>query len=197
MREPVPVVLASASPRREALLKSIGIAPTIIVPEFDETQFAGETPEELVRRLAHGKAASVLARGMTVPEALVIAADTVVVIDDAVLGKPGSPEAAASMLGRLSGRMHRVLTGLAVMRYPLGQMDISHAETRVFFRNLDADQISAYVSREAVESVAGAYRIQDLGALLVEHIEGSWSNVVGLPLELLFERALRQDVHLL
>ncbi len=160
-----------------------------------------------MRRLAHGKLAAVLAHGLkhgpSAPPAhrklndtvgvegntaLLIGADTVVVLDGAVMGKPGTPEMALSMLERLSGRVHLVMTGLALMSIPDGTLDISVAETEVRFRELDPEEICAYVEREDVTDVAGAYRIQDLGAVLVREIHGSWSNVVGLPLELFAAR---------
>jgi len=182
------VVLASQSPRRLALLRSIGIEPLVQPAFLDEQMLAGEDAWQLVRRLAHGKVAAVMARGLDVSPALLLGADTVVVLDGAVLGKPGNTDAALDMLQRLSGREHRVVTGLALMCLPDGVLDVSLAETVVRFRALDQEEICAYVDREAVTDVAGAYRIQDLGALLVEEIRGSWSNVVGLPLELFSAR---------
>jgi len=201
------VILASGSPRRLALLRSIGIEPLVQPAFFDEQIQAGEDAHQLVRRLAHGKLAAVLAHGLkhgpSAPPAhrklndtvgvegnpaLLIGADTVVVLDGAVMGKPGTPEMALSMLERLSGRVHRVMTGLALMSIPDGTLDISVAETEVRFRELDPEEICAYVEREDVTDVAGAYRIQDLGAVLVREIHGSWSNVVGLPLELFAAR---------
>lgn len=189
MNPPPRVILASQSPRRLALLRSIGIEPLIQPAFFDERILDGEDAWELVRRLAHGKATSVLARGLGDSPALLVGADTVVVLDGAILGKPGSPEAAISMLERLSGKEHLVLTGLALIRIPDGELDLSVAQTIVRFRDLDQSEICAYVQREDVSDVAGAYRIQDLGALLVQEIRGTWSNVVGLPLELLYQRA--------
>jgi len=201
------VILASGSPRRLALLRSIGIEPLVQPAFFDEQIQAGEDAHQLVRRLAHGKLAAVLAHGLkhgpSAPPAhrklndtvgvegntaLLIGADTVVVLDGAVMGKPGTPEMALSMLERLSGRVHLVMTGLALMSIPDGTLDISVAETEVRFRELDPEEICAYVEREDVTDVAGAYRIQDLGAVLVREIHGSWSNVVGLPLELFAAR---------
>jgi len=201
------VILASGSPRRLALLRSIGIEPLVQPAFFDEQIQAGEDAYQLVRRLAHGKLAAVLAHGLkhggSAPPAhrklnetaglegnpaLLLGADTVVVLDGAVLGKPDSPGMALSMLERLSGRVHRVMTGLALMSIPDGTLDISVAETEVRFRELDPEEICAYVEREDVTDVAGAYRIQDLGAVLVREIHGSWSNVVGLPLELFAAR---------
>lgn len=191
------VVLASQSAARLALLRSIGIEPLIQPACIDERMKAGEDARQLVSRLAYAKTAAVMARGLEVSEALLVGADTVVVLDEVVLGKPGSREAALEMLTRLSGREHRVITGLALMNVPEGVSDVSLAETVVRFRKLDQEEICAYVKRESVTDVAGAYRIQGLGALLVEEIRGSWSNVVGLPLESLAARALSLGFRLL
>lgn len=185
------VCLASASPRRLELLRGVGIEPLVVVSGADEALLPGERAEAHVQRLAREKGGAVAAR---LPEGtgLLIAADTVVVLDGEILGKPGTAERAAAMLARLSGREHRVLTGLALFAPARGEWRVSLCETRVFFRGLDSRQIREYVSADTVTDCAGAYRIQGRGVFLLDPgrgILGSWSNVVGLPLETLFSEA--------
>lgn len=197
------VCLASASPRRLELLRGVGIEPLVLVSGADESLLPGERAEAHVQRLAREKGEAVAARlleGTGLPERvqlpegaeLLIAADTVVVLDGEILGKPGTAERAAAMLTRLSGREHRVLTGLALLVPARGEWRVALCETRVFFRELDSRQIREYVSADTVTDCAGAYRIQGRGVFLLDPergIQGSWSNVVGLPLETLFSEA--------
>jgi septum formation protein len=179
-----PVVLASASPRREALLALIGVPCVIHAPDRSVEPPAGEAddPAALVRLAAAAKANAVAA---TQPSALVLGADTVVVVGDRALGKPGTPSEAVEMLRMLSGRMHRVYTGLALVRGRDSR--VAHEVTEVTMRELDDQEIAAYVATGEPNDKAGAYGIQGMGALLVSGIRGDFYNVVGLPLSRLGE----------
>ena len=173
-----PIVLASASPRRRELLGRFGVPFRVIPARGEEKAPAGLSPGELVRCLAEHKAAEVAAGE---PESVIVAADTVVEIDGEILGKPGTPERAAEMLRRLSGRTHRVWTGVCVRQ---GERMLSAAEeTAVRFRPLTEQEIAAYVATGEPLDKAGAYGYQDRACLFVERIEGDYFNVVGLPME--------------
>ena len=181
----VPLVLASASPRRRALLHSLGLAPLVRPTHADETWPHGAPPAEGVERLAERKAEAAEAR-VGDADALVIAADTIVVLDGDILGKPDSDAEAARTLRRLSGRAHTVYTGFA-LRYGARTV-CDHRATRVVFSALSDREIDRYVATGSPRDKAGAYGIQDdLGALLVERIEGDYTNVVGLPLRAVYE----------
>ena len=177
----VPLILASASPRRAALLGDAGFAPVVRPASVDERPHPGEPPAAHVGRIATAKALAVTAPG----DAWVVAADTIVVVDRSILGKPRDPEEAAGMLERLSGREHDVYTGVAVRRG--GSVNVAVAVTRVWFRRLDAATIRWYVESGEPMDKAGAYAIQGRGARFVERIEGSCSNVVGLPVAVVDE----------
>ena len=173
-----PIVLASASPRRRELLGRFGIPFRVIPARGEEKAPAGLSPGELVRVLAEHKATEVAAGE---PESVIVAADTVVEIDGEILGKPGTPERAAEMLRRLSGRTHRVWTGVCVRQ---GERVLSAAEeTAVRFHPLTEEEIAAYVATGEPLDKAGAYGYQDRACLFVERIEGDYFNVVGLPME--------------
>ena len=172
------LILASASPRRRELLSRFGVSFEVI-PAAGEEAAAGLPPEALVRRLAEAKAAEVCSR-VGDPDAVIVAADTVVELDGEILGKPGTPERAAAMLRTLSGRVHRVWSGVCVRR---GGARSSAAEcTQVHFRPLAEAEIAAYVATGEPLDKAGAYGYQGLASLFVERIEGDYFNVVGLPL---------------
>lgn len=171
------IVLASQSPRRRELLGQMGLEFTVQVSQLDEAQFSGLPPAELVTTLAREKAALVAAD--VGPSALVIAADTVVVLDGAVLGKPVSPQEAEDMLWSLSGREHQVYTGVCVEHD--GRVLTEYEVTHVTFRSLTREEIRAYVSTGEPMDKAGAYGIQGYGGLLVEGIRGDYFAVVGLP----------------
>ncbi len=176
----VKVVLASASPRRREILEQIGL-PFEIIPSYaDENIPSGLTPSLAVQSLSLLKAADV---AKTQPEdALIIGADTVVVLEDEVLTKPKDAEEAVVMLKRLSGRCHRVMTGLTVFRRKDGKSISVTEETEVFFKELTETEINAYVKTGEPLDKAGAYGIQGLGGLFIEKIQGDYYNVVGLPL---------------
>ncbi len=179
------LVLASRSPRRADLLTSAGYEFEIAPADIDERVLDGETPAAHVRRLARAKAARV---ARDYPESIVLGADTVVVIDDVVLGKPADDADAAGMLRRLSGRIHEVLTGVAVHTPNDQRGDVG--STRVTFRELTAREIAWYVGSREPEGKAGAYAIQGRASRFVTRIEGSYTNVVGLPIGLV-DRLLR------
>ena len=169
-----PLVLASASPRRRALLEQLGIPLRIDPAHLDENVRPGEPAERYVLRLAREKAEAVRGRH---PDATVLAADTSVVLDGAVLGKPASPDEAVEMLRRLSGRRHQVMTAVAVAG--TGERLVTAAVT---FAPADEAALRWYVSTGEPMDKAGAYAVQGIGGFLVERIEGSHSAVVGLPL---------------
>ena len=171
------LILASQSPRRRDLLTQMGLTFTVVTPSIDESAFADPDPTALVRTLSREKALAVA--GQADPDALVVAADTVVVLDGQALGKPGDRAEAMAMLSALSGRTHHVCTGVTLCQRDRA---LTEAEiTQVTFRALSEAEIAAYVRSGEPMDKAGAYGIQGLGALLVEGIRGDYFNVVGLP----------------
>ena len=176
----LPVVLASSSPRRRELLALIGIAHTVLPADIDETPLAGELPRPHAERLAREKAAVVAERE---PNAVVIAADTIVVVDGEILGKPASDEEATAMLRRLSGRRHTVLTAVAVARDGAVVSDVESVD--VTFRPLSDDDIREYIATREPMDKAGAYGIQGYGATIVSRIDGDYFAVMGLALGLM------------
>jgi len=178
----MPIVLASASPRRRELLAAAGIDVVVDAVDVDETRLAAEAPAAYVERVARLKAA---AGGAKHPGDLVIAADTAVVLGDEVLGKPADAADAARMLRRLSGRDHEVLTGVAVVRQ--GRAEAFVERTVVTFAPLSEADVDAYVATGEPLDKAGAYAIQGGAARFVTGIQGSYSNGVGLPMERLIE----------
>jgi len=183
------LVLASASPRRRALLAGLGLSFEAIAPGVDETVHEGETPLTYVLRVAREKAAAGARRS---PGALVLAADTAVVLGGLILGKPASVDDARRMVRALSGRRHSVMTGVALDGSARASAVV---ETAVWFRELTEGEISWYAASGEPLDKAGAYAIQGAGGMLVQRIDGSASNVVGLPLaetvELLQRAGLR------
>ena len=170
------IILASGSPRRRALLQELGLDFTIYKPDVDEKILNHESPENLCERLSRLKAA---AGAVVFPDSIIIAADTIVVIDNKILGKPHNREDAFNMLMTLQGRTHEVLTGLTICE---NHKILSHVEhTRVKFRQLNESEIRAYISTGESDDKAGAYAVQGVGSLLVERLEGDYFNVVGLP----------------
>lgn len=171
------IVLASQSPRRRQLLGQMGLEFTTQSPEIDEAAFQGRDARDLVQILSREKARWIA--GQVDPETLVIGADTVVVRDGEILGKPKGEEEARAMLASLSGRTHQVCTGVTVCR---GDKVLTQVEeTQVTFRPLTDQEIRQYVSTGEPMDKAGSYGIQGYGCLLVEGIRGDYFNVVGLP----------------
>ncbi|MCD8331034.1 MAG: Maf family protein [Oscillospiraceae bacterium] len=173
------IILASGSPRRRELLERMGISEfEILVPNADKSLTPGLSPALQVEQLSARKAqAAALQAG---GEALIIAADTVVCLDGAILGKPADGEDAFRMLSALSGVCHQVYTGVTVRQG--GQIFTRHQETGVRFRPLSPEDIRYYIAAGECMDKAGAYGIQGLGALLIEGIQGDYYNVVGLPI---------------
>lgn len=177
MPEPI-IYLASRSPRRAELLEQLGIAYRLLDVDVDESTVRGERTADYVRRVAEEKAwAGVAVRERGLP---VLGADTAVVVDDAILGKPANREDALAMLARLSGRAHRVLSGVAITDGDRSRVALN--ETVVLFRDISEEEADAYWATGEPMDKAGAYGIQGVGALFVERIEGSYSGVMGLPL---------------
>jgi septum formation protein len=176
------LVLASASPRRREILGQLGVVFSVVPSGIDERLLPAETPEEHVQRLAKEKASEVRLRSSADPaRPVVLAADTIVLIDAQVLGKPRDDDDALRMLQLLSGRTHHVLTALAVCEVAGPWQDARLLATEVTFRTLDARMAAAYVASGEGRDKAGSYAIQGLGAGLVRQIAGSYTNVVGMP----------------
>ena len=173
------IVLASASPRRSELLESAGIPFTVVSGDIDETPFPGEEPLAHVLRLAEGKAREVSSRA---EGRFFIGADTIVLCDNEIMGKPCDNADAVRMLRALSGRVHQVITGFAVLDRQTGRTVSRVVSTEVTFKPLDENEIAAYVATGCPLDKAGAYAIQGGAAYMVSRIDGSYTNVVGLPL---------------
>jgi septum formation protein len=177
------IVLASASPRRRELLTQAGVKFRIVVPDICERRLPGEDPETLVKRLARQKAWSVAEKVGNSPRTLVLGSDTVVALDGEIFGKPRDPEHAVELLGQLVGHTHRVISGIAVVDSAGFAVQEAAVTTRVTMRGASRAEIRAYVATGEPLDKAGAYAIQGRGGRLVTGLEGSWSCVVGLPVE--------------
>jgi septum formation protein len=196
-------VLASASPRRQELLRNAGISFTVQPADVDETPLIGESPRDCAERLAREKALAVWRER---PQDLVLGADTIVVVDEAILGKPADGRDAARMLRLLSGRVHSVITGVCLVKpVASGQSPVSAQSklrsaqklriafetTLVTMSEISDDEIQAYVASGEPMDKAGAYAIQGMASRWIPRIEGDYSNVVGLPVALVY-RMLRE-----
>ncbi|HVF56933.1 MAG TPA: Maf family protein [Pyrinomonadaceae bacterium] len=179
-------MLASSSPRRAEILRAVGWPFETSVAGVDETMNGGESPEFYVQRLARAKAEEVASSRLF---GLVLGADTTVVVDGEVLGKPADEEDARRMLRQLSGRWHEVLTGVALVRAETGRTLVGFERTRVRFSAMSEDEINWHVLTGELMDKAGAYAIQGRAALFIEAIEGDYWNVVGLPVRLVYEMA--------
>lgn len=186
MSAPPDLVLASASPRRRQLLEMLGIPHRVIPADVDETVLPGEAPEPYVRRLARAKAAAVRPRAGA---ALVLAADTTVVLDGEIFGKPATVDEAVAMLGRLQGRTHTVYTGVALAAD--GRVEESLDRSEVTFRRHSREALAAYAASGEPMDKAGGYAIQGLGAALVDGIRGDFFGVMGLPVRLVLDLLAR------
>lgn len=178
------LILASQSPRREALLRQVGLDFEIVPSDLEELPLEGEPPAAAAEALALEKAQQVASQRT---EGLVIGADTVVVVDGQILGKPRDPEDAKAMLRLLSGREHQVITGIAVVDAATGRARSDGVATSVMFAPLSDEIIARYVATGEPLDKAGAYAIQGFGALLIEGLRGCYYNVVGLPIRRLAE----------
>ena len=181
------LVLASASPRRAKILRTTGWDFEILPAEVDEAWRAGEDAATYVERVARAKAETTAHR---VSNRLVVGADTVVVIDGKILGKPRDNEDACRMLRLLRGRWHQVLTGIAIVNGTSSASVVAHEITDVQFAPMAENEINWYVATGEPMDKAGAYAIQGLGARFIEGIRGDYLNVVGLPLRLVYELAV-------
>ena len=180
MKQSRALCLASSSPRRRELLERLGLAFDSFAPEVDERAWPGESPAAHVQRLAAAKAQAARA---AYPRHGILAGDTVVVLGEELLGKPTDAADAARMLGRLSGVTHRVLSAWTLLDAATGAASGAVCETRVTFRRLPPAWIQWYSRLDEARDKAGAYGIQGIGAIMVDRIEGSYPNVVGLPVE--------------
>jgi len=176
------LILASQSPRRAEILTSVGWPFEAIPADIDEIRFESEDALSYVLRLAQTKAETVAAR---VASGRVLGADTVVVVDQEILGQPCDDDDARRMLSLLSGKWHEVVTGVALVSK--SQTSVAHQTTRVRFAELTSEEIEWYISTGEPKGKAGAYAIQGQGALFIQEIEGDYYNVVGLPVRLVYE----------
>ena len=189
------IILASGSPRRRELLKKVKLPIKVIPPDVPENYVPDAPVQEMVVRIARSKVEAVLALFKTESPRWVLGLDTVVEIDGKVLGKPAGPEEAEAMLRTLSGRVHRVYSGIALLVERGKPFEEEVVCTEVKFRAMEAAEIRFYIESGEWAGAAGAYRIQERGAFLVDWIKGSYSNVVGLPLEAFYGILVRNDYH--
>lgn len=187
----IPFVLASASPRRQQMLSRLGLEFTVKAVAVDERVLPDEAPEAYALRVAVNKADAV---GKRVPDCWVVAADTAVVVGTDILGKPGDEDAALAMLKRLVGKSHKVLTGFCISCGADKRSVRYVAETVVWFNDLPEAALGAYVRSGDPLDKAGAYGIQSFGGVLIKKIQGSYSNVVGLPLAEVTRELLRLGI---
>ena len=174
------LVLASSSPRREKLFRKLGLEFNIISPKVVEKHTNGESPVEYVLRISLEKTLAVAA--MLEQKHIVIGADTIVLCDGDILGKPEDEEEAKSMLTRLSGRYHQVMTGLSIVKSMREILHTEYVTSLVKFKSLSPDEIVEYVNTKEPLDKAGGYAAQGIGAFMIEEIQGSFTNVMGLPL---------------
>ncbi|MCG6910312.1 MAG: Maf family protein [Deltaproteobacteria bacterium] len=185
------LILASRSPRRKSLLEQAGLSFAVVQSDFDEDSVPPCRPERYVRTLARAKAEAIAALH---PDAWIIGADTIVCVDGVILGKPRSREDARGMLRRLSGRTHQVITGYALVHRASENCITDAVKTEVRFKPLKTEEIEWYLDTGEPFDKAGAYAIQGLGTFLVKAIEGSYTNVVGLPVCEIIDRLEREGI---
>lgn len=194
MRNTGKIILASASPRRKEIFKKTGLKFKVDESNCDEKADPGLKPHELAKFLSRAKAKDVARRHRN---ALVIAADTIVISGRKIFGKPGGEEQARKMLKTLSGKAHSVITGFTIID-TADKKELSRSvETKVYVKRLGVDEIEAYIRSGEPFGKAGAYGIQGLGAVIVKKIEGDFFNVMGLPLNALAESLKKFGVHVL
>ena len=173
------IILASASPRRKQLLSSVGLKFKTVPAHVDENYLNGETPNQHVRRLAQRKAKIIAEK---YPDAWVLGADTIVVIDGHILGKPENKTQAKKMLQKLSGRTHKVYTAFTITRAASSITKTRVIQSAVSFKNISPDEIKWYISSKEPYDKAGGYAAQEKGASFIKSVRGSYTNVIGLPL---------------
>lgn len=186
MKNMIKIILASASPRRKELLEKTGIPFIVEVSDYKEDMNLKLKPLELAKELSRGKAEAV-ARNHKDEDLLIIGADTFVVLKGKILGKPHTPERAKKMIKEMSGKAHSVITGFTIIDAKSGKEISKAVESKVVFRKLTNEEIENYVKTGEPLDKAGAYAIQEFGAVLIERIEGDYTNIVGLPLPALIE----------
>jgi len=194
MKKPVQrpkLVLASKSPRRRYLLQQAGIEFSVVPSEFDENSAQQSSPDTYVKFLAESKALDIAQK---YPDSWIVGADTIVLIDDTILGKPAGAEQARAMLKRLSGRTHRVLTGYCICHKNKACFFSDTVTTQVHFKELSQAEIDWYIGSGEPFDKAGAYAIQGIGTVLVERVNGSYTNVVGLPVCEVFDFLIKHGV---
>jgi septum formation protein len=185
-----PFILASASPRRQELLRSVGLTFKTIPAHVNEDYIKGESPRQHVKRLARDKA---LAIAHKYPESLVLGADTIVVIDSLILGKPKNKTEAKQMLERLSGREHKVFTGFTLSHSVSRSIKTKVIQSAVQFKRISAEEMEWYISCDEPYDKAGGYAVQGKGAYFIKSIRGSYTNVIGLPLCEVLEELKKLD----
>jgi septum formation protein len=188
------IILASASPRRQELLEKVGLKFEVEPGNYEEDIKSGVEPHEIARRISLGKAEAV-ARNHK--DAIIIAADTFIVFEGRILGKPHTETESRKMLETLNGKSHLVITGFTIMDTGNYKTLSKSIETRVYIRKLTSAEIKAYVQSKEPLDKAGAYAIQGLGSVIVERIEGDYYNVMGLPLSALAEALAKFGIKVL
>lgn len=178
------LVLASESPRRLRIFRQVGLEPEVRPQVIDENIVMADDPAQMALRLAELKAKSA---AESVEDGIVVGADTIVVLQDEIFGKPTDANHAAQMLRALSGKKHKVITAFCIIEKPTGTCVTDREETSVFFKKLSDEEISAYIEKEQPFDKAGSYGIQDSSALFIERIEGCYNNVVGFPIARFYE----------
>ena len=173
------IVLASGSPRRKEILENMNLKFDIIKSEIEETIVENESPEELVKRLSYEKAHDIASKNL---DSIVIGADTIVVLNNNVLGKPKDEDEAFNMLKQMSGKEHDVITGISILCLGLKKEINDYCVSKVKFKNLSDEDIYSYIETGECMDKAGAYGIQGLGGLFVEYIKGDYFNIVGFPI---------------
>jgi septum formation protein len=174
------LILASQSPRRRQILENMGLKFTVHLPEAEEEMPSVASSERVIVANAHAKAVSVASKRE--PEDIVLGADTLVLLDGEVMGKPKSPQDARAMISKLSGRTHEVITGLSLITRQTQSWNRA-VKSRVTFRKITEEETTHYLATREPYDKAGAYAVQGLGAMYIERIEGSYTNVMGLPIE--------------
>jgi septum formation protein len=188
------IVLASASPRRKEILQKTGLRFRVDPRDYEEEVYSSAAPRRLARVLSLKKAKSVAGRHK---DALIIAADTFIVVKGMILGKPHTAKEARRMLRLLNGRKHSVITGFTILDTASDRKVSRSVETKIYFRHLSPEEIDAYIESGEPLDKAGAYAIQGLGAALIRSIEGDYFNVVGLPLSALAEELKKFGIRIL
>ncbi len=185
------IILASGSLQRKKILEQIRVPYTVVIPEVDESRFRSQNPVTMAETLAVEKARK--AAGFLDNQQWIFGFDTVIDFEGSIIGKPENRKSAKSILERLSGRIHRVLTGIALLPGAGKPIDVDSCISMVHFRKLEQDEIEYYLDTNEWVDAAGAYRIQERGEFLVDSIEGSYSNIVGLPICLFYGMLRKAD----